>query len=138
MNDITLQENAINNDKKLTYYNFFIFIFNLIICGLELYVSIFYYHQIKCHTIISPYLWLIVDSIDNILILIYSFFKIKGEKSKTFKNQYSIILMFKFAWIIIGAVIFWRDCNNKKITISNITFWVVLIISFIGLNSYSI
>jgi hypothetical protein len=44
-----------------------------------------------------------------------------------------IISAFNFAWLIIGAVIFWRDCKNLDPLEVNNMMWASLIIGFVFL-----
>jgi hypothetical protein len=40
---------------------------------------------------------------------------------------------FRIAWLIVGAVMFWRDCPNLSPSSVNELMWATLIIGFIGL-----
>jgi hypothetical protein len=45
--------------------------------------------------------------------------------------------MFRFAWLIVGAVLFWRDCPDAGPKVFNNTMWAMLIMGFLGLGSSS-
>lgn len=46
-----------------------------------------------------------------------------------------MIALFRFSWLIVGAVMFWRDCPNLYPSQMNDLMWATLIIGFIGLWS---
>lgn len=46
-----------------------------------------------------------------------------------------LLVFFRFSWLVVGAVMFWRDCPNLYPSQMNDLMWATLIIGFIGLWS---
>jgi hypothetical protein len=44
-----------------------------------------------------------------------------------------LMVLFRFCWLIVGGVMFWRDCPNLYPSQMNDLMWATLIIGFIGL-----
>lgn len=45
---------------------------------------------------------------------------------------YPVFMIFKFAWLIVGSVLFWRDCLNLEPSPINGLMWATLIIGLLG------
>lgn len=43
------------------------------------------------------------------------------------------IVLFRFAWLIVGAILFWRDCPHLSPTSVNNLMWATLILGFFGM-----
>jgi hypothetical protein len=80
----------------------------------------------------------------NFAILVYSFVNMvneeRGNSCMLLSNICSYLIafltaLFRTAWLIVGAVLFWRDCPNVSPKPINDLMWATLIMGFIGLTS---
>ena len=96
--------------------------------------------EMVCHdSFISPYIWMNVEGItetinNTINALAFAYwlvFKDVGGADKTFGPltfSAFIVTAFHTAWIICGAVMFWRDCPHLEDNSMNKLYTTVLII----------
>lgn len=107
-----------------------------------------YRNLMKCpNNIISPYNWMITEGVVGIMIyglvgiktsaIIISNVVYNSKNSEIFSIIFSIPLImlsvFHLAWIIVGAVMFLRDCINLKTKSMNDFYWAVLIINLVSI-----
>ena len=139
--------NCKNNNNKITcseIINYFciltciftILIFILILPIIEIYYGAYYYDNIDCVSIINiPLsLWLIVKglyTIFNICIYVAFFNNNCGKLSILYLM--TLINIFSFVWIILGSIIFWRDCISCKPIEINILMYFSLIIGYFNI-----
>lgn len=90
--------------------------------------------------IISPYTWMLTEGIVGIFIygmlgltIILAFQKsdIANGFAVAFVVPTYLLLVFQFCWIIVGAVMFWRDCVDLETHSMNNFYWAVLIINLV-------
>jgi len=126
----------------------------LIVCGLlyllpiiEIVMAIEHKNDMQCDSFISPYTWLIVQGILGICIATGIIFTCGAfstiSNTNENENMQTCIIMFSYifiitialcdiVWLIIGSVMFWRDCYDLKPSSMNTLFWVVLIMSWMS------
>ncbi|ATZ81093.1 hypothetical protein BMW23_1049 [Bodo saltans virus] len=101
-----------------------------------------YADQMDCKSFVPPRTWLIVEGVTSIVNVALLFFIIAGALTQKkvlilaagIASIPSIFLsMFKFAWLIVGSVMFWRDCSNMNPTQINTLMWCSLIIGYVSL-----
>lgn len=100
-----------------------------------------YGDDIHCNSsLINPYKWLLINSIVNIVCaflfvgpLIINYFNQNiFEKYSAFACVMCIFCaIFSVIWMIIGSIMFWRDCNNKLPQPINDLFYGILITYYI-------
>lgn len=92
--------------------------------------------------IISPYTWMLTEGIVGIFVyglcgIIFSVAIDGTDNSKALAVLFSVPLwflsMFQCAWIIVGAIMFWRDCIDLETKSMNDFYWTVLIINLVSL-----
>lgn len=100
----------------------------------ELVISNKYSNQIVCNSFISPYTWLVTKaSFCLIAIFCLIFLKLLGESFIVFfRIMYILFNLFAFAWLIVGAVMFWHDCPNLEPKPVNTLMYCSLIIGFVS------
>lgn len=102
-----------------------------------------YRQDMSCpNDIISPYTWMLVEGIVGIFIyglygIVTALLLTDGQSSKVLGGLFCIPLwiltVFHFAWIIVGAIMFWRDCIDLETKSMNDFYWAVLIINLVSL-----
>jgi len=102
-----------------------------------------YRSEMTCDSFLSPYLWMIIEGVVDLIInsLTGVSFVIKHMISETVADEFKIVTYlpmfisntFKFAWIICGAVMFWRDCPHLETKSMNDFYWTVLIINLVSI-----
>lgn len=105
----------------------------------EIVFGIQYYQNLDCQSNINIpiYLWLIIKGSFSILTIflvgcLYSL----NNKSVLFvlTNPCLYFLqLFNLVWLILGSIIFWRDCSNLKPESVNILLYVSLIFGYISI-----
>ena len=105
----------------------------------EIVFGIQYYENLECQSQINIpiYLWLIIKGSFTILtiILVGCLYTI-NNKSMLFvlTNPCLYFLqLFNLVWLILGSIIFWRDCSNLKPESVNILLYVSLISGYISI-----
>ena len=103
----------------------------------EIYFGFLYENKIECDSSINigiP-LWLIIKGFVKILSIIFmSIYHISTSKSicGTISSFiFSLLQIFLFVWVILGGIIFWRDCPHIQPISVNTLLWFSLIIEMI-------
>jgi len=123
-------------------YNFYLFVLLSFSCILiitiipiyEMYVGIYYMNDIICETSIlniSIPIWLIVKSSLSffIILLVYINIVLSSDNLYPYYILY-ITYIFNIFWVIIGSIIFWKDCSNITPYYVNTFIWFDLIFSY--------
>jgi hypothetical protein len=101
---------------------------------IEIYYGIFYFNKIDCISSINIPIdvWLIVKGLSSMLNIISSCVIIKNEiRSKIIFSHILIVNnIFTFIWLILGSIIYWRDCSYCKPESVNILMNFSLILGF--------
>lgn len=99
----------------------------------ELVMSGKYFDQIVCDSFLSLRIWLIVKASFSIALI--AFFAISyfgmASQNKALNIMCFLTDLFIFAWIILGAIMFWHDCPNFEPKPVNTLMYCSLIIGFI-------
>lgn len=117
-----------------------ILLFILIFPILEIYFGSHYYYDIECvSTIKIPLsIWLIVKgsvSIINIFYICIYISIVKNDFGKLLLLYlFSLTNIFSFIWIILGSIIFWRDCLLCKPDDLNILMYFSLIFGYMNIS----
>lgn len=105
-------------------------------------------HEMKCDSFMSPYTWMIVEGIIGMfigtvfsLITVGGFIAIQENENENCILSIVTILgipliivnVFNFVWLIIGSIMFWRDCSNLEPESMNTLYWIVLIFGWISI-----
>jgi hypothetical protein len=111
----------------------------------EMTLAILYRNDIVCHTdlYINVFEWLIIKSSINILLLVSFFilFVLNSKETCCYSFLfviYYIISVFNLGWLILGSILFWRDCYNLSPSSINILMWVSLIMGYINIYMYAV
>lgn len=99
--------------------------------------------EMICDSFLSPYVWMITEGVVDLIINSFTGIStiIKYTISETTADEFKIVTylpmfilnVFKFAWIICGAVMFWRDCPHLETKSMNDFYWTVLIINLVSI-----
>lgn len=138
--------NAITIIDVLNYFSLLICLlivlfFILILPIIEIYFGTHYYNNIDCVSIIKIPLsiWLIVKgsvTIMNIFNVCIYFIVINNDIGKLLSLYLMFLInIFSFIWIILGSIIFWRDCVSCKPDDLNILMYFSLIIGYVNILS---
>lgn len=120
--------------------------FPLAICVLgfpiyELCIGIIYRDDIAsstCSTMqIDISTWLIVNAVAAILGVLLVGICVLTNNKIIGMVLLSIFRVFIFAWLIVGSILFFRDCYNIEPVIVNVSMWVILIMGFLSIISSS-
>ena len=122
----------------LTLLSFIILFFVFCIPVLDIYFGYAFQNEIICETNLIPiYKWLIIKGICSInYIIIAGIFILSDVKSCMYCLCLPIIYiyqMFNLSWIIIGGIIFFRDCPYLEPIEINTYIYFTLIMGFITL-----
>lgn len=96
-----------------------------------------YKDEMECHSnMIDPYTWLFLDGLVNILAwIVIGLLYLCGEVGMIIAGILFVFkFMFSFAWLIIGSIMYWRDCIGKLPAPIDNLIMTVLIISYIFAN----
>jgi hypothetical protein len=104
----------------------------------EMVIASLYKNKISCTAIIVVNIseWLIIKGVLSFLLkLSITMYLYYGKTSLC--NCLSIISgyiinLIIFSWLIIGSLLFWRECYNLEPNIVNITMWISLIFGFVS------
>ena len=86
--------------------------------------------------------WLVIDGSSGLLFytvfLYIIIYKIIYEDKLSISYIFAVTLfilssLFKVAWIVVGSILFWRDCININPKQLNSIMWAVLLISIISM-----
>lgn len=109
----------------------------------ELIMATKYSDNMVCNSsFISPYVWLIVEGVTGLIfsiciliISIHSYVNNKNTLNSVLAQWFNIpliiIFLFNCAWIIIGSVMFLRDCIDIEPKAINTIFWTTLIFHWV-------
>ena len=100
--------------------------------------------DMKCpNDIVSPYTWMLTEGIVGIFIYgiigVITVCTMQGKNSTAsgvaglFFVPLVLLTLFHTAWIIVGAVMFWRDCIDLEDSSMNEFYWAVLIINLVSI-----
>lgn len=106
-----------------------------------------YYDDIVCHSpIMSLQQWLLVDGVFGIITATLFTITLAGVVAALSQSSddltcffvgIGIILypcyVFNLIWLILGSIVFWRDCPNAEPTAINTFMYAVLIINYVML-----
>lgn len=96
-----------------------------------------YKDEMECHSsMIDPYTWLFLDGLVNMLAWFVAGLLCLCGNVGIIIAVILIILkfMFAFAWLIIGSIMYWRDCYGKLPSPIDNLIMAVLIISYVLFN----
>uniref|UniRef100_A0A6C0ECL6 Uncharacterized protein n=1 Tax=viral metagenome TaxID=1070528 RepID=A0A6C0ECL6_9ZZZZ len=123
-----------------------VFLIYLVINALpisELVIATKFKNDIDCESNVgvSLYQWLITDaamviSLVGFIFLLFTIAFITNSNGMMNIMFVSFLLLipyviFNFAWLIVGSIIFWRDCVHVNPSEVNTIMWVVLLIKWI-------
>jgi hypothetical protein len=146
----SLRYNSNNTITIIDVLNYFslliclliVLFFILILPIIEIYFGThYYYNNIDCVSIIKIPLsiWLIVKgsvTIMNIFNVCIYFIVINNDIGKLLSLYLMFLInIFSFIWIILGSIIFWRDCVSCKPDDLNILMYFSLIIGYVNILS---
>lgn len=77
--------------------------------------------------------WLIVKSIATLLDIVIIGFCIACKNKIIGVFLINVFRLFIFTWLIVGSIIFFRDCINIEPLIVNISLWVIIILGFLSI-----
>ena len=111
----------------------------------ELTLAIMYKNDIICNSDInvSIFEWLVIKSSINIaLLLLFFILSIFNDKDICCYYFlffiYYLVGIFNLVWLILGSILFWRDCYDLEPYTINILMWVSLIIGYINIYLHAI
>lgn len=108
----------------------------LIMPTLEFFFASYYQNKTKCNnSLMNLSVWLVIKGITSYLSIICLLFSIISDRQTLFYtvcSPFSIILiLFIIVWLIIGSVIFFKDCLNVEETELNTFMYISLISGYI-------
>ena len=141
---------------RLLYGIFNAAVFMGILCSLflaEIIVAVVYRDEIECSSsVMSIFNWLIFDAVVGVLWMItlisfvYLDMDLKENSRNVIVENYRhkhlrfvcqllliAISLLRGSWLIVGSVIFWRDCPTLKPKPVQDLMWAVLLISYIAI-----
>ncbi len=111
----------------------------------ELTLAILYKDDIVCNSdlYVNIFEWLIIKSSVNIgLFLSFFILFILSNKETCCYNFmfaiYYIVSLFNLGWLVLGSILFWRDCYNLSPYAINMLMWVSLIMGYINIYIYAV
>jgi hypothetical protein len=124
----------------VTLLSFIIICFVLSIPILDIYFGYIFQDEIICETNLIPInKWLIIKGIFNLnFIIISTIFVCSDFKSCMYCLCLPIIIIcqiFNFSWLIVGGIVFFRDCPNVVPIEVNTYMYFTLIMGVIGLTN---
>lgn len=118
--------------------------FPIAICALgfplyELCIGIIYKNDISaCSTMqIDVSTWLIVKSVITISAILLVGICVATKNKIIGLGLLMVSRIFIFIWLIVGSVLFFRDCIKIEPAIVNISMWVIIITGFLSIISSS-
>ena len=103
----------------------------------EIFIGYHYKEQIICNTDLGVTLsgWLIIKGTSFIITLITAILYINSGNNSLCKYTsltfLTILNLFHLPWLIVGSILFWRDCPDVSPSIVNTTMWISLIYGYI-------
>lgn len=101
-----------------------------------------YHSKLECEDyIIPPYIWFNVEAMTDLFTNMTYIFMMAGYMmmgydlylpvEKYWGHPFYILSIFHLAWLIIGSVMFWCDCDYFLNTSINHLFWTTLIVGLV-------
>lgn len=87
----------------------------------------------------SVHTWLIVKGAVGLFISTYTSMSFVAKRTETnffvmatsvFRTPFNLSLLFMWAWLIVGSVMFWRDCRHLGPDSLNTMMWCSIIIGY--------
>ena len=108
----------------------------LIMPTLEFFFASYYQDKTKCNkSLVNLSVWLVIKGITSYFCIISLLFSIISDRQTLFYivcSPFSIILnLFIIVWLIIGSVIFFKDCLNVEDEELNTFMYISLISGYI-------
>jgi hypothetical protein len=107
----------------------------------EIVFGFIYMEKVSCNSFLQPTVWLVVKGIISVLIVCCLFFSNNiciHDKNKIVNTLLFLVIiitvplmLFNFIWLIVGSIMFWRDCINIQPVSLNILIWFALILGYI-------
>ena len=106
-----------------------IFIFPII----QVIYGILYINSVDCNSFVDVSTWLIVNGcsgvFNGILFIITAYLSTKESKNIVGIMILIVInIFFMIVWLIIGSIMFWRDCEKDTPKHINTLMWITLIL----------
>ncbi len=105
----------------------------------ELVIGSTYRDQVDCVTdIVSILTWLIVKGSVGLFVVIFLSVLVTSKNdcciglATIFAIPFYLAYVFSFAWLIIGSVVFWRDCSHLSPRPVNTMMWCSLTIGYVS------
>jgi hypothetical protein len=73
-------------------------------------------------------------------LFLIGFFKVTKSRStldKCVTALYVVTGLFNFVWLILGSILFWRDCPNVKPQNLNFYLWFTLVVGYVSIFAVS-
>jgi hypothetical protein len=103
----------------------------------EITFGIGFMNEVNCESLVSIPLWLIVKgsvkTVSTIAGVSYYLMDVKSLCACFLIFIHIICNMFLLGWVILGSIIFWRDCPNLEPKNVNTLLWFSLILEIIFL-----
>lgn len=105
--------------------------------GSEIFMGFYFANDITCTTtlFISLSNWLVIKGFVSIFSIICTIPIVFSGKNSLCNSFFMFVLyivnVFTVAWLIVGSIIFWRDCINTAPYVLNVYMWVSLILGYI-------
>ena len=103
----------------------------------EIFIGYWYKNEIICNSTMNITLsnWLIIKGSTFIITLLLAITYLNSGKTSLCKyislTTLYIFNIFHLPWLIVGTILFWRDCPDVSPTIVNTTMWISLIYGYI-------
>jgi hypothetical protein len=103
----------------------------------EITFGIGFRNEVNCESLVTIPLWLIlqgsVKTVSTIAGLSYFLMDVKSLCAYFLFFIHIVCNMFLLGWVILGSIIFWRDCPNLEPKNVNTLMWFSLILEIIFL-----
>jgi hypothetical protein len=109
----------------------------------EIVMGAIHRNDITCETdIVDISTWLIVKGATGLFVVVFLVVAILAASTEneffsclavSFVTPFVFACMFSFAWLIVGSVVFWRDCSHLEPRPVNTLMWCSLIIGYVSI-----
>lgn len=109
----------------------------------EIVMGTIYKDDVVCETdVVDIPVWLIVKGATGLFVVVFLVMAILASVTRndcfvgliaTFTIPFFLSCIFSLAWLIIGSVVFWRDCIHLTPTSVNTLMWCSLIIGYVSI-----
>jgi hypothetical protein len=94
-------------------------------------------YKVDCETHLVPLnIWLLVEGVTGVCIITFEIVRVSCDDKNLsfclFVPQF-LFNTFKLMWLIIGSVVFFRDCYNCKPQSFNTLMWISIILGYLGI-----